>query len=445
MAQMLRIFSLAAIALGLYAADGVTVEGAVVNSVTGAGMAGVTVEMSVSAPPALKYRTQTDSAGEFRFLEVAPGEHSLSYEKDGFDSKDGEDNPMVRVPSRGSVQVRQELDPLTSLYGKVFDEENHPLKRIMVELLTGRGQVRGHVSTDDAGAFEMRNLHPGVYLLRATPNRVGWNGGVSVKENIAASESAARETRTLVTPTYYPGVTSLAEAAAIRVNGEREAVGCDIRVQSLTKFAIRGRLLSPSGDPMANTTVWLKSPDSGYFFEGATPDAQVITGRDGNFEFATVTPGQWHLIAEAYESPLSSVRMRGFASVRLMRTDLEDVTIRLSKPFNLDVAVEGLPAADPRRGPFVHLSPVDGPLEQEAQSGGPKNGKIQVDGVYPGRYRFLGYTWPGYYLDSILLGERDVLGKEVELMEGASRILLCDRNPASGRGTRSPFCNLSGA
>src|ERR1700722_12800245 len=96
MAQMLRIFSLAAIALGLYAADGVTVEGLVVNSVTGAGVAGVTVEMTVSAPPALKYRTRTDAVGEFRFLDVAPGEHAISYEKDGFDSEDGEDHFTLR-------------------------------------------------------------------------------------------------------------------------------------------------------------------------------------------------------------------------------------------------------------------------------------------------------------------------------------------------------------
>ena len=191
MTQVWRVFYLAATAIALSAADGGTVEGTVINSVTGEAVAGVKVEMKTPEGRTLTYRTETGSAGEFRFSNVDPGEHSVSYEKDGFGSPETEPSAdTVQVTAQGTSQLHKKLDPLTTLEGHVLDEESHGVRRITVEVLTGRGQAQRSAFTDDAGDFRISDLHPGVYLLRATPDRPAWSGTPRTFEDLTSAAAA---------------------------------------------------------------------------------------------------------------------------------------------------------------------------------------------------------------------------------------------------------------
>jgi hypothetical protein len=354
MAQVWRIFYLTALPLVLCAADGGTVELTVVDGITGAAIPGVKVELGSSAGKGLKFRNRnwTGPAGELRFSDLTPGEHWFSFEKEGFGS---EEPTMVRVQSQATVHLRKELEPLTTVNGRVQVPGNHT-RRISVELLTGRGQYMRAVLTDNVGAFQVRNLQPGVYLLRAIPDR-------------------------LQAPAYYPGVLTLAEASPIRAYGEKTIDGCDIRIPAETAFAIRGRVMDAAGNPVAHAALKLKSADKHYLFEGGTPDAQGVSDPDGRFEFSAVGAGHWHLWAEAG-------KLMGFVPVAVTDGDREDVSIPLARPFALEVTEEGA-------GLPVHLLPVDGPLEQEVHSGIPKDGKIVVERLFPGRYRFYQSTPKG--------------------------------------------------
>jgi hypothetical protein len=396
MAQVLRIFYLSSLTLGLCAADGGTVEVTVVDSVTGAVIPGVKVELTSSSGDGLKFRNWTGPAGEFRFSDVTPGEHSFSFEKVGFGS---EEPTTVRVEPHETLHLRKELDPLTTLNGTVLDPGNHWNRRISVELLTGRGQYLRAVRTDSVGAFRVGNLHPAVYLLRAIPDR--------------SASSSASPPGTLRAPVYYPGAATVAEASPIRVYGEKAIDGCDIRLPTQAAFAIRGRVLDPAGNPVAQARVKLKSADTHYGFEGSAPDAQRLSDREGRFEFAAVTAGHWHLWAEAGT-------LMGFVPVAVAQSDRDDVSIPLARPFTLEVTED-------RPGTPVHLLPVDGPLEQEVHSGSPKDGKLVVERVYPGRYRFYQSAPKGEYLDSVLLGNREVLGQDVELADTAPPIRMVYR------------------
>jgi hypothetical protein len=384
MAQVLRIFSLMPLALGLYAADGGTVEVTVVDSITGVGIPGVTVNLTSSDGNGLKFRNWTGPSGELRFSGLTPGEHSFFFEKEGFSS---EEPATVRVVSQGIVRLRKELDPLTTINGKVLDAANHGIRRISVELLTGRGQYVRAVSADDVGAFQIGNLSTGVYLLRAAPAH-----------------------GTLRAPVYYPGVPTVAEASPIRVYGEKTIDGCDIRLPAQAVFAIRGRVVDPAGSPVAQATVKLKSADAHYLFEGGAPDAQAVSDGDGRFQFSAVSAGHWHLWAE-------SGKLMGFVPVMVTQSDRDDVSVTVARPFALEITEEP-------SGPAIHLRPVDGPMEQEVHSSSPKGGKIVVERVYPGRYRLYQSPPKGYYAGSILLGARDVLGEDVELAEGAPPIRI---------------------
>ena len=434
--QVLRIFYLAAVPFALSAADGGAIEGTVIDSVTGRGIPGVHVEMAGEEARTLKFRMETGPSGEFRFTDVSPGQHSFVYEKDGFDLTDFSGYPdTVWVTSQATGHVLQKLDPLTTIEGKVLDGENHGVKRITVELLTGRGEIRVTVATDAAGAFQVRNLHPGVYLLRATPNRPAGSGNMAADLTSTAME-ASLQNRTLRAPAYYPGVPSLAEASPIRVNGESELQGYDIRLRTSGTYAIRGRVLDPGGHPVPKATVKLKSADAYYMFDEGPADAEISCAADGRFEFPSATPGNWHVLAEFEPAP-HTPRLMAFVPVALGHSDREGLNVPLAEPFALDVSVEGLPVEDAkRRGPALHLIPVDGPLEQEVQTDGPWNGRILADRVYPGRYRLSLSPRPGYYLASILYGDRDVLGQDVELMDAGRPIrIVYKQNGGRVRGT----------
>ena len=155
MSLLWRIFYLAAMAAVIRASNGGTVEGIVVNSITGEGLAGVKVEVTPADNKTLKFRMVTGPSGEFRFSAPEPRQYTFLFDKDGFESPDPEDSATVYIPAQGSVTLRRELDPLTTIRGKVLDDQNSGIKRIPVELLSGRGQIRMTVNTDSSGAFSI--------------------------------------------------------------------------------------------------------------------------------------------------------------------------------------------------------------------------------------------------------------------------------------------------
>src|SRR5436190_194455 len=64
------------------AQDAATVEGLVVNKVTGAGIGGATVRFV--SPRANRYEISTDDTGAFRIMGVKPGDYNASVEKSGY-------------------------------------------------------------------------------------------------------------------------------------------------------------------------------------------------------------------------------------------------------------------------------------------------------------------------------------------------------------------------
>jgi hypothetical protein len=158
----------------------------------------------------------------------------------------------------------------------------------------------------------------------------------------------------------------------------------------------------------------------------APPYAQTTTRDDGGFEFPTVGPGHWRLIAEM-TSPVSD--WKGFASMVVSGHDVEDVRVPLMLPFTLNATVEGLPPdlAERTASRQIRLIPVDGAVEQEVYARGRKEGGVQAR-AYPGRYRFAVGSPVGYYLDAILMGDRDVMAEEVEVSASSPAVRLLYRS-----------------
>jgi hypothetical protein len=112
----------------------------------------------------------------------------------------------------------------------------------------------------------------------------------------------------------------------------------------------------------------------------------------------------------------------GFATVTVEKHDVERVQIRLLPPFALDGFIDrDEPRAQDgkRKVTGVYLVPSGGEGRQ-VLAFHEQDGAIHFPKVAPGRYVIfpVGYV-PGYYVESVKLGDRDVFSKPVELHDGS--------------------------
>ena len=283
-----------------------TLEGVVVNKVTGAGIGGATVRFV--SPRANRYEINTDDTGAFRIAGVKPGDYNASAEKSGY-FPDSEvlallgDRPKYHVEPFGDpFRLRLELNPAAVLRGRVVGADGNPT-RAFVDL--GRGRNARTASTDAEGSFAFDNLQSGPYTLLARPK---------TGEPVTKHEGS----RTEVVPTYYPSVVEPTQAESIVVRAGAELSGYEIRMQSVPVYRVRGVVLNPDGKPASKAVVELQARIPGgnadqFLIPGnarqsfsirtgelGLPESEepFVTASDGVFEFPSVRAGEWTVRAE---------------------------------------------------------------------------------------------------------------------------------------------------
>jgi len=425
-AMLIRLASLIAAALlpAAIAQDTGSIEGRVTNSTDHTGIAGAAVTIA-------SQRATTDPSGAFRFTGLTLGSHTLSFAATGF----FESEAKVRLDSGvTTAHVEIELVPHSSISGRVLDDEGQPVAGVRVEITqavrgTGtkwstRGWTVWATATDSDGHYSMDVMPPGTYLAMAQPNpRVLVGAPGQPARGFPLPPKAHDGEHRAWVRTYYPAVSNRGQAARLVLRGGTH-LAADIRLLAVPVYAIRGMVLDDGGKP-ANATV------SVIASEALDMPERQVQAHEGAFELSDVPYGDWRVIAEADRS---GIKLRGTAPAPLSRLDLDDVTVRLAAPFALQAFVEPRGLGE---SPAIELYPTDAPRTEAAFSRADSGGRVQFPTVYPGRYTInVDATIPDHYLDSVLVGEQDVLGKEVTLAEGGPPIhIVFKPNPAGLRGT----------
>lgn len=148
------------IPLWAFAQDGATVQGAVTNSVTHAGLSGVAVTLWTQQ--AVHYNATTGENGAWRITGIEAGRYCSRFEKTGF-VEPAHEGPLVErpMPVGGGgtpIQLDRELVPLATLSGRVLDPEGKPADGIEV----GFGMYDTVVTGND-GQFVLHDERPGSY------------------------------------------------------------------------------------------------------------------------------------------------------------------------------------------------------------------------------------------------------------------------------------------
>jgi hypothetical protein len=408
--RMLRvIFAVWTLATAALASQ--TVEGHVVNIATGAGVPGVVVNLVQGGKSA--YSATTDSQGHFRIEAVKDGAYTANYKAGGFfpvpnrwDS--GGPPPFLVVSGGESVRVDAQMQPIGKISGRVLDVTGRPVRGASVWFHWENSLCRvplcigffRTLRTDEKGEYSIADLDaPGTWIVSA-----------AAPSSLTPPESRDDQ-RLGWAQTFYPGVTDPQAAARVMTGGE---LLLDIKLAAVPVHRVRGVVLDGRGDPVPKATVTLgKGLDA--------PSLHENTKSDGTFEFDSVADDEWRISTKVNRD---GVQLWAAQDVYVKGRDLENGELRLTAPFSIHGKIvmevpKGVP--DPKT-PGVLLAFNAGPASGDrgflTSTPDGKSG-FTIQNVYPGPYLIVADAPPPQqYVDSIRLGDRDVLESDVQIQSG---------------------------
>lgn len=386
-----------------------SVEGAVVDRVTGAGIPGASVTFYIRSQQGALAETATDASGEFRIFGMKPGSYEVRFEKEGYQfGNKTPPQPYIVGQSPSPVHVRLEMTRLVTLSGRVVDPDGNPISQGDVKVVN-----RNTVPVEADGTFTIKDLEPGSYTLAAIPKATRVPEGSRV-----------------------PVVTHSPEPVVIR--GDVDVSGYELRLQTAEVYRVSGVVLDEAGNPKPKVLVQLlpktqsetRALGGGNFltFVGPGPavgpqEAQIISAEDGSFEFLAVRSGEWQL-ATGLAGQIDSATFlntfhSGAASVIIGNHSLENLQLRQTSTFKVSATVDWGDAPSNRRA-GVGLRAVDGRSISTTPAELDQNGTMTFPSVRAGQYLILPQAGPGFYPVSVVLNGQEVLGKPVDLFPGSS-------------------------
>jgi len=372
--------------------------------------------------------TLTNDDGTFEITDLPAGRYTLTVSMSGFVSLSyGQRRPLqagTPLQLGEGQQIRGiefRLPRGSVIAGHVFDDTGDPMPGIIVRVLRYQYQqgdrrliAAGTGTTDDQGAFRVWGLNPGEYYVDAQQRtqgggpfggggfgrgpagpaggRGGGRGGPTGPGAIVGAApvvtpSSDDETQKAFAPTYYPGVTTVAEARPITVGLSETSLPVDFSLQLVHISRVSGTVLEPDGSVAWGGNVTLVADQAtvgrgGGF--GINYGSRISW--DGTFEVTNVPPGRYTLEARG---PNDDDEPK-FATQPVVvggSVDVDDVSVLLQPggaitgTLNFPIGANDLPNLTQVRVSAPSLGPSAGNV---AQGRVDVNGQFTITGIEPG-------------------------------------------------------------
>ena len=395
---MLRLILVASVSLSAQA-----VEGLIVDSVSGAGIAGAVMTLSRDADKSFP-GIRTDAQGRFRIEGIPDGIYTVTYNAVGF-------FPLKKVVGLTHLEAR--MQPVGRISGRVLDAAGTPVQAASVwfhwenslcvaPVCLGYYRMR---RTDEKGEYSIADLDaPGSWVVSAT-----------APATLKAPDSDDGE-RLGWAQTFYPGVADPRDAVRVMTGSEQFL---DIKLAAIPVHRVRGTVLDERGDPVAKAVVTLSK---GFVSESVHENSK----EDGTFEFASVPNADWMISTKLSRD---GALLWAMQAAPVKGRDVERIELRLTGPFSVHgkIVMEVPEGAAAPKAPGVMLAYNGGSgsiesvetqrefLDSAAEG---KNG-FAIQKVYPGQYMIVANEPPpGYYVESIRLGDREAVEADVPISSG---------------------------
>ena len=399
-----------------------SLEGCVVNAVTGDPLRKATLMLTRSGGSATPATAETDDQGHFAFQNLEAGRYILFGERTGFarqaygargNSLSG--TALLFSAGQEMKDLLFKLSPNSVIAGKVLDEDGEPLANTTVMALRtayqrGKRQFMpiGAAQTNDLGEFRIASLKAGRYIISATHrNLAGIMGGSGNKPPADKPESS-------YTTTFFPNSIDAESASPVEVGLGVESRGSDIRMVKVNTFRVKGKLSEP---PQGKTVIVFLSPKGAGMIALITRSFALAQQTDGSFEIKGVAPGAYLLSSSGQDGMPSGVMQ----PVQVTDQHVEGIVLQLGGGGDLPgvVTVEGKDPVDLKSIQVV-LESTDMMLVRPKVPVG-EDGKFTLKGVAPGRYLVRVSGGPEtLYLKSVRFGPQEVGEDGIDLSNGVS-------------------------
>jgi hypothetical protein len=406
----------------------------------------------------------TDDSGVFQLAELPSGRYTLSVSKSGFVSLSYGQRRPLQAGTPLQLADGQEIKDIdfrlprgSVIAGHVYDETGDPMPGVLVRVLRyqyQQGDKRlapaGTAQTDDQGQYRVWGLMPGDYYVDAQsrinlpfggPAGRGGGGpggrgggpggrgggaaaaiagvvGAIAGGNVAALFGPDDENQKAYAPTYFPGVTSIADAQPVTLGLSQTATDIDFGLQLVHVAHVSGRVTHPDGTPTWNGNVSLVLDTTVGQGGGFGMNYGSRIQYDGTFEISNVPPGRYTLQARGNDGDTPQ-----FASQALTvgSTDVE-VSVLLGNSATITGTIV-FPPSQTELPDFsnmrVSAPSTDNLIGGQAQGRVDKDGKFTITGVQAGTHLIRpGGQLRGWTLRAVTIDGRDVTDTAVELRAG---------------------------
>ena len=453
------------------AADLAMIEGQALNALSGTPLRKATITLnrqngSPMAPGSRStYAATTDASGHYSIAGIEPGTYRVSAAHTGFldmqynaHRPEGPGTALDIGRAQKTTGVDFRLTPHGVVSGKVTDEDGDPMEGVQVQLMRvvynqGRKQLQQNsgASTNDLGEYRLSGITPGKYYLCAMyRNRRLTMPGMQ-QDNSPQEDYVT---------TFFPAATDISAASPLEMLPGDQMQGVNFRLTKTRTARVTGRVMDNTSPPDSTP-----APDGGRGAVGGLVNGMVVNmngnGRiqlrlqprssltpnglmttapvraDGTFEFPSVAPGAYYLIA------INNRGGRGGHVVRqpldVGETNVEGVSLSINPGATVSghVRYDGDPP-QPLPSLTVRLTPrefnMGMPQPQPAKV--EDDGSFHFDDVNLDAFNVTVNTPAGLYLKSVHSGNSDVMVSGLDLGNGAATLdILMGTNPPQVGGS----------
>ena len=427
-----------------------TIEGQVFDASTGQPLRKASVSLNIVrmapgvAPGQTSFAATADAAGKFSVSGIEPGQYRVNASHMGFLNMqynarrpDGPGTPIELARGQKMTGVDFRLTPHGVIAGHMLDEDGDPLQGVQIQLLRmtyarGRKQLQQYngSNSNDLGEYRISGIVPGKYYLGATYR--GRLNMIMMDGNFSVAGGPAFQQEDYVT-TFYPGVTDVAAAVPMEMKPGQQLQGINLKLTKIHTVSLKGSVINNTAAPAVpeqlpgrggariNVSVQLE-PRNSLNPNGMSQGAGVRP--DGNFEFPSIAPGPYNLIAVTNNG---NPRHATLMPIDVSNTNVEGLTLTINPGVTVSghIRVDGdtsdpIPSFQVRLNAWAPGFNVGPPQPVKADA----SNNFSFDDVNPEHFEINVSPLPGtLYLKSIRAGNADVLANGLDLTGGGGASL----------------------